>query len=304
MKLPPLSFLVFKDQQPDLKTLQLFETFISKWNNNHEAKFKQEGQYGDADFTVWELVLPDGGRDKELSLITKEMNLFREKHGLVWVAAIDDIRSDAHLEQCPFIKFVSDGYDDDFYVNADEIFTPSTPCDHCGNTAPYSDQIVGAPVIDESFLDEDNDVNELYGEEGLDFINLPYGGFFVSPRVKQVLESLKVTGYELLPVISKTTRKPSDRLFLLKATKTIVDPCHEHTPREKNAICPHCGARSNTVTGYFHVSDQQLNNDEIFSINRFGCSAIYFSQRIFMAFKKEKINKMTVSAGIEKCSHL
>jgi hypothetical protein len=303
MKLPPLAFFIFRDEQPDLKTWQKFAAFADGWNKTGFSKFTKEGKEPNGEFDHWRIVLPESIHDKELDTLCDALDKFYNSDGLMWFSEVHENRSKETMAKCPFVRFVSDGYDDSFYVNADSIFTSETTCDSCKKVAPHSGRVLATPVIDEKFLDADNDINRKYPSHRLDFVNLPNGGFLISPRVIAILKSMNVKGYEVIPVINGLTGEHSARLFLLKATKVIVDPCHEHTPRIKDAICPVCGAYNNTVAGYFHVQDSQLNGDEVFSVSRFAFSGIYFSQRVFTTFKEAGLSTLIFADGIELCEH-
>ena len=295
---PPIEFLFFDYEQPDDQAWSIIEALSDEWNETKKNKFASN-EAGEISIIVKEGIL-----DSEYPLLLSVIENLKKKYNLVWFVGIVDNRMGKAYENSPYIKIVGDHYPNEFIVNLSEAIHEPKPCAGCDNIDIQNEPIAAELIIDESFLDRQVDPLPHYKPPGLDLINLPNGAFLISKKIVDLLKEMKVSGYELIPVRSLATKKYSERIWLIKATRSITQPCTIHTPVTKEGICAVCGQILGGLLGKYHIREEWLNGDEFFTRNSNLFSLVYVSHRLYHAMKKEGAQGLLASHGIEKCSHI
>lgn len=293
---PPIDYWFLQDDQEEEQAWPTIQQFADTWNANHKSRFTQPQEN---EFSV---VLPGGINDPELALLDEALLPLKEA-GIVYERAYVDDRKSSEFANAPWVQLNADRYPPNTYENLKEVFEQPAPCEHCG--APQdTGALTGTPlVVDESVLDKGVEGKPQYDPPGLDLMKLPNGAYLISSKVAGLLSASKVSGYELIDVISKQTKQPSQRLFLLKTKKVILDACDIHTPRDPGAICPVCGNVKPGLLGYYHVREEWLHGDELFSRNPSHLSDLCVSNRLFNILKAAGCKRMLASNGLFSCRH-
>lgn len=287
-----------RNEQQNEQAWQAIEEFSREWNATHQSQFTQKRE------NVLSIVLPGGIIDTQLTTLDGLLASLKTNAGIKYVRGVVDKRRPEDFENAPWVQIAGDQYPQSAYENYAAVFEKPRPCERCGapqRTAP----LTGVPLIfDESVLDKKIEGLPQYDPPGLDVINLPNGAFLVSARVADLFSENNVSGYELVNVLSKETGQPSQRLFLLKTNKAILDACPEHTPRDPGAICPVCGKVRIGVLGNFYVKNEWLEGAEIFSRTPYHLSAICISNRLYKLLKEMQCKGMLPAYGLFSCQHI
>ena len=294
---PPIEYLFMRNNQQSEQAWQAIEQFGRQWNATHQNQLTPKRE------NVLHIILPGGINDPELAAFDAALTPLKTTAGVHYVRGMVDKRKPEDFEKAPWVQIVGDQYPLSAYENYAAVFSTPGHCENCG-TPLRTGSLSGEPlIVDESVLDKKVEGLPHYDPPGLDLINLPNGAFLVSARVAELLTANNISGYELVPVISGSTRQPSQRLFLLKANKAIPDACDVHTPRDPGAICPVCGRVRIGVLGNFYVRTEWLNGDELFSRNPSRLSAICVSNRLYKLLKEMGCKGMLPAYGIFSCDH-
>lgn len=293
---PPIEYLFFRDDHTE-ETWGIVIEFSEIWNREHQSQFKQLKE------NELSLILPEGIIDGEIGVIDAELERL-STYDIFWFKGIVDNRRPEDYEKADFIEIVGDAYPLEFIVNWNEAIGRPLQCTVCGKTPVYSQPIVAQLVVDESFLDRQIDPAPQYEPPGLDLIHLANGAMLVSNRVIRLFEEERVKGYEKINVVSKDTRKPSQRVFLIRASKAILDPCVTHTSRNEGAICPKCGTIKGGILGYWHVRREWLAGAQIFSRNPLRYASLYIERKIYQLMKNENLKGLLPAYGVFTCTHV
>jgi len=294
---PPVEFIFFDYEQPDEDAWNAINEFEVAWNRSHENKLLK-GEMGE-----WSVVLKNGIQDDEFPVMKKSIEQLIEKYKINYFLGAVDNRKPKEFEKAPFVAIVGNTYPLEFVVNFKEAIGEAKPCANCGSKNSYNAPILKSLVIDESFLDKQIDESSDYTPPGLDLINLENGALLVSKKIVQLLQSSNIMGYELIPVISNASEKPSERIFLLRAAKAILTPCDIHTPTTEEGICPACGKILGGILGNYYVRGEWLGEDKIFSRHPLKYASIYLSNDLYHAMKKINAKGLLPAFGIYECNH-
>jgi hypothetical protein len=294
---PPIQYLFFESEQPSDEAWNAMAAFAAKWNEDHESKFT----VGESE--EWSVHLAKGIKDPDYKILDRALHQLKKEKGVTWFLGVADKRKPKDFENAPFIQITGNTYPLEFVVNHDTLFGPIVPCRECGAIDETNRQLLGTPIVDESFLEKQIHPSPDYTPPGLDLIVVNNSLLLVSKIVADHLQSNRVRGFELLPVISQSTQKPSERIFLLRSNRAILKPCNVHTPTTQEGICSTCGRIIGGLLGYFHVREEWLDKDEIFSRHSLRYDAINVSNRLYHIMKKQKIKGLLPSYGIFTCTH-
>jgi hypothetical protein len=297
VRYPPIEYLFFDFRQPTPAAWEAVQAFAANWNKDHKSEFVT-GETGE-----WGVVLKEGILDEEYPVLKEAVDQLKIKNNAVSFLGAVDTRKPQDFEQAPFVAIVGNTYPSEFVVNEKDAIGNPEKCVHCKKIDPQSGPILETLIIDEAFLDTQVDPSSDYTPPGLDLVNLPNGALLVSKKIVQLLESRKVQGYELIPVISKATNKPSERIFLIRANKAILQPCEIHTPTTEEGICPVCGRILGGVLGDYYVREEWIGPDQVFSRNRLKYASIYVSNELYHSLKKLGAKGLLPAFGIYKCNH-
>jgi len=294
---PQIEYLFLRDDHTE-EDWGIVAGFSETWNREHQSQFKhlEENELS--------LILPGGITDGEMGVIDTELERLKTIYDIFWFKAIVDNRRPEDYEKADFIEIVGDAYPLEFIVNWNEAIGSPLQCTVCGKTPVYSQPIVAQLVVDESFLDRQIDPAPQYKPPGLDLIHLANGAMLVSSKVIQLFEEEKVKGYEKINVVSKDTGKPSQRVFLIRASKAIFNPCIIHTPRNKGAICSNCGTIKGGILGYWYVRREWLAGDQIFSRNPLRYASLQIERKVFHLMKNQKFKGLLPAYGVFACTHV
>lgn len=294
---PPIEYLFIEEEQPAPAAWEAVIAFAAEWNGKHQSKFVK-GEFGE-----WGVVLKGGIYDEEYPVLAEAIEKLKNDGQVIAFLGAVDTRRPEDFEKSPYVAIVGDAYPEGFVVNAKNAFGKKEKCPQCKRFEQQSGPMLETLIIDESFLDIQVDPSPDFSPPGLDLINLENGALLVSKKMIALFESCKVKGYELLPVISHQTGKPSERVFLIRANKAILQPCEVHTPATPEGICPVCGRILGGLLGYYYVREEWLGPDQVFSRNRQRYSAIYVSNELYQAMKSLGTKGMLPAFGIYKCRH-
>jgi hypothetical protein len=297
IKYPPIEYLFFDFQQPTPDAWEAVNAFASPWNMDHKSQFVK-GETGE-----WGVILKEGILDEEYALLREAVDQLKSKYNVVFFLGAVDTRKLPDFEQAPYVQIVGNTYPSGFVVNEKEAIGNPGRCSHCKRIDPQSGPILETLIIDESFLEAQVDPSADYTPPGLDLINLQNGALLVSKKIVQLLESMKVQGYELIPVASKATNEASKRIFLIRANKAILKPCKIHTPTTEEGICPVCGRILGGVLGDYYVREEWLGSDQVFSRHPLKYASIYISNELYHAMKAVGAKGLLPAFGIYKCNH-
>ncbi len=298
IKYPPIEYLFFDHEQPHDEAWDAIDELSEEWNETKKNKFVNQ-EAGEIS-----IILENGIQDAEYPLLSNLLENLKEKYNIVWFLGAVDNRIPEDYENAPYIRITGDAYPDKFIVNLSKVISSPKPCKGCHNIDIENVPVTGELIIDESYLDKQVISEPQFKPPGLDLINLPNGALLISIIIANLLKQLKISGYELIPVLSKQTKKHSDRIWLLKAGAAHTRPCSIHTPTTKDGICAICGKILGGILGDYYVREEWLSGDQIFARNSNLFSSIYVSHELYHAIKKMKAQGVTASYGIEKCSHL
>src|SRR6218665_1714394 len=269
MKLPKYSYLFFISKQPSQESWDALQLFADEWNKLGKSQFGFDNSVGESMLAI-EFEHYNSSEKIEFDEKLSELN---KLHPFSLLTGIVDNRVNEDFIGSDFVQLGEQFYDENkFFTNWKKILVENKPCTQCGRYVANLLQLKGTPIVDTSFLDKEMEPNTNFSPLGIDFIGTPEGGTMVSNKVKQLIENSGATGAKFLPVIDKSTKKISERIFLLATEKSITDFCPEHTPRAANAICKTCGTFIGEVYGYRYVPANWLNGDEIFSMSPHGLS--------------------------------
>lgn len=288
MTFPPVEYLFLLDDQPDPLAWNAVAAFARTWNASHQNLFTHDTD------EEWSVVLPLGVSDKEMPVLEQALSDLKASHEVVWFKAVVDHRRPEDYEKAPFVEIVGNTFPDKLVRNWKQATGPAWTCKACGTLHSYYLPIIEPLLIDESMVQD---------APGTDLITLPNGAILFSKRMDDLFNSHGVTGYEKIEVMSHQTGQASASLFLMRANKSVLDPCVIHTPREKNNVCPECGIIRGGILGHFHVRKEWLGGDEIFSRNALKYASINVSNRVYLLMKQEKITGLVPAFGIFDCSH-
>lgn len=295
---PPIEYLFFDFQQPTPAAWEAVNAFASKWDKDHKSQFVK-GETGE-----WGVILKGGILDEEYPVLREAVDQLKKEYKVVSFLGAVDTRKPQDFEQAPYVAIVGNTYPSEFVVNEQEAIGKPERCTYCKRLDPQSGPLLDTLIIDESFLDTQVDPSPDYTPPGLDLINLQNGALLVSKKIVQLLGSMKVQGYELIPVISKATHEPSERLFLIRANKAILKPCEIHTPTTEEGICPLCGRILGGVLGNYYVRKEWLGLDQVFSRHPLKFAAIYVSNDLYHAMKTLGVKGLLPAFGIYECNHV
>ena len=295
---PPVEFLFFDYEQPNEEAWRAINEFASQWNQNHMSKFVK-GEMGE-----WGVVLNNGILDEEYPVLRESVGQLKKKYNVASFLGAVDNRKPEDFEKAPLVAIVGNTYPLNFVFNLKEAIGNPMPCSNCKRMDPHSGPIIKQLIVDESYLDRQVDPSPDYTPPGLDLINLSNGALLVSKKIADLLKSKHVQGYELIPVISKGTKKPSEKIFLLRTNKAIIKPCNIHTPTTEEGICPICGRILGGVLGDYYVREEWLEADQVFSRHPFKYASIYVANELYHAMKNVGTKGLLPAYGIYKCNHL
>jgi len=294
---PPIEYLFFDYEQPDEKTWAVINAFALQWNGHHRSQFVK------GDLGEWGAILQKGILDEEYPILKEAIAQLKDEHNVVFFLGAVDNRSAADFEKAPLVAIVGNTYPNEFVVNLNEAMGDPVRCPHCQRMDAHSGPIFKPFIIDESFLDRQIDPSPDYTPPGLDLINLPNGALLVSARLADILKAANAQGYDLIPVISLATGRPSDRIVLLRADKAIILPCDIHTPTTEEGICPVCGRILGGVLGNYYVRKEWLGHDQLFSRHPSKYASIYVTNELYHKIKSKNMKGLLPSFGIYECDH-
>lgn len=294
---PPIEYLFLQREQPDEQTWQAIEQFGNDWNTSHQSQFANRWGNG------LSVILAEGINDPELITLDEAIKTLKTTAGIKYVRGAVDNRNPEDFENAPWVQIVSDQYPAKTYENFNAAFTQPERCERC-HTQLRTGKPTGTPLIfDEAVLDKKVEDSPDFDPPGPDLISLPNRAMLVSIRVVNLLSTNNITGYELLNVLSKATKQPSQRVFLLQTQKAIMDACSEHTPRDPGAICPVCGNVRIGVLGNFYIREEWLEGAALFSRNPSHLSELCVSNRLYKILKESGCKGMLPSNGLFSCRH-
>lgn len=175
-------------------------------------------------------------------------------------------------------------------------------CDLCGSGHVFSAERLKA--IREERLDGPGGTeNELPPPPGgWDFANLPTG-LLVSERVTQWFRQWNLTGWETLPLISATTRAPSTRAHILRATTFLPTPCLEHS-EEGTEVCPGCGVvRRGAIHESFWMKKKDVSGLSMWSQDAARVHSIYLRRSVVDRLREVGANGMHPLHAVRVCDH-
>lgn len=191
-----------------------------------------------------------------------------------------------------FVHLIGAAYPEGFVTNELSAFGRPSPCPQCGRLGGDEDRpLAGKLVVDERRFDPH--------EELPDLLNLYNGGLLVSRRFAAALSTLGVRGQRLHPVFVAETGEPSQRHFILQASRTIAQGCLQHGRATKLA-CATCGAGGGSRSAW-HVEDALVDELDMFSLHRWGMADIGWSHELIEEL--EKSFDLCVIEGPVRCRH-
>ncbi len=294
---PPLQYVFFDFEQPEVAVWDSLEKFIHDWNEKSGSSFVSE-QPGE-----WFITLNGGINDPELLSLQQALKKLNAEIGLTWFVGIKDERRPEEFESSPYIKVMGLEYPPSFIVNSQTAFGEEKHCGECGKSDISDKKVKKQLIIDESRLLKQMNIDKEDNSFRVDFVSLPNMGFMISRRVFEVLEQKNIKGYKALPVISKETGEPSQRFFLFRAEKSFIKPCGEHTKVTESGICSTCGRILGGLLTYYTVRESWLGDDDVFSTHPCCYAKIYFTNKLYHLLKKTGVNGMTPAYGIFNCGH-
>ncbi len=293
------TFTILKHEQPSDAAWQAILHFITEWNNAHVPKFTPV-----ADF-MWHVNFDTDMMDSMESL-TSQLETLKQKAHITYHEASRSILEDDDYARADFIQIVGVHFDslpNPFVLNMDEAILPATPCSECGYQDIFDSEQQAAFVIDENLLNSSIENESPEGEGGWDLIELPTGQTLVSNRVAEFLESNGVKGYKIVEVINGDTDRASERIFQLVATRSVLNPCMEHSRIKGEPFCPICGAAHGDLEEYFWIRKDWLSGNEIVSRHPNGSTMIYVSRRIYQLLIIQKFNGIHREDVMFCCKH-
>ncbi|MET0637512.1 MAG: hypothetical protein ABWZ25_15880 [Chitinophagaceae bacterium] len=294
---PPVEYVLAREEQPVDETWDVVNDFVVKWNAQYKNRFLK-GEAGE-----WSLQLAGGIKDEEYSLAHEAMHGLKNKYGVQYFLGLTDRRSPADFEQADFIRVMGNTYPEGFVVNGSEIISSIRKCTVCGTPGRHNREVNGKLIIDYSYLDQDPGDDKEYAAPGIDLILIEGGFHLVSARLAGLLR-LSARAFELIPVIDKDTGLESERLWLLRANRSILKPCNIHTPITGEGICAKCGSIRGALLAYYHVRTEWLQNDPLFSRQAQRYESIYFSNQLYHDLKNQQVRGMLATDGIYSCTHI
>ena len=292
---PPLEYLFSAIEQPSPGAWSAITGFAEAWSAAHGSKFITEGE-------MLIVVLREGTADPEYPLLAAELRRLEQETGLTWFLGARDTRRPDDFEKAPFVEIVGNTYPPEFVPNRKQALVAAPGCPACGRHDGKTGSIAAPLIVDESLLDRQVHPAPNYAPPGLDVVSLDGGALIISSRVAELFEGNGVAGWELIPVISLSTQKPSTRLMLLRAQKSVLLPCEEHTPITAPGGCVTCGKIRGGLLGYFSVREEWLGGDEIFSRHRALLASICVSNRVYGLMKAAKVRGLWPAFGLLRCS--
>lgn len=294
---PPLQYIFFDFEQPEVAAWDALEKFIPDWNKKSVSSFVSE-KPGE-----WLITLDGGINDPEVLSLQQALQKLNAEIGLTWFVGIKDERRPEEFESSPYVEIMGLEYSPGFIVNNQTAFQEEKKCDECGKSDISYKKVKEQLIIDESRLLKQMNIDEEDNSFWVDFISLPNMGFMISRRVFEVLEQNNIKGYKALPVISKETGALSERFFLFRAEKSFIKPCSEHTKVTESGICSTCGRILGSLLTYYTVRESWIGRDDVFSTHPYCYANIYFSNKLYHFLKQTGVNGMTPVYGIFKCDH-
>jgi hypothetical protein len=298
-------YIFLQYEQPAPEAWMALCAFADQWNQCHVSRF--DNPTGEL-----QIILREGVDDPELSALEEGLSVLERAHAIIGMKRVGPPPdySAASLEQAPYILLVGEGCPPGLLTNEAEAFGSPSRCPRCGAEDQSRDRpLIGTLRIDEDLIDSDSGVDP-------DFLNLENGGRLVSRRFADALQACAATSFRLIPLQLAKGDELSRRYSLLCATHVVLEPCAHHAPREKDAICSHCGAISVgqlerkrvgvetlPARGGFHVPSGDLDGISLFSRHRFGMSDIYFARGLYLCLQSAGARGLTPSSGIDTCDH-
>lgn len=297
-KYPPLQYVFFEFEQLTDSAWLEFEKLVSTWNKTEYYKFESE-QEGE-----WFITFENGIKDADLKKFQDTVQALNERTGLVWFVGIKDERRPEEFEKSPFIDVIGDGYPDGFIANESIAFGIPEKCPECGNGGDNFKKILQPLIIDETLIGKSS--NE-FGEAtswNPDLVTIPNGGLLISKKVLMIFNKNKIKGYELFDVLSKQSMSPTEDLFLIRANKSILEPCSEHTMITESGVCKTCGRILGGLLTHYSIRQQSLEGVQIFSRHPYRYARICITNGLYWLLKDSDIQGMLPSYGFYQCDHV
>lgn len=287
-----------KIDQPDENAWLTIEHFVKQWNEKpFLSKFFNENGF------EWIINLSSNNEHDAWEPLIASLRRLQRNHGIIYHEHSAVWPSVEEVEKEPLIGILGDGYSDKFLCNEKRALSPIKPCTTCGMTNPQYRKYLCPFVIEETYLHKNIHPNIAYDPPGLDLVNLPNGALLISNRVVAIFEKMNVKGYTLDKVLVNKTNKPSKELFLLKANKSIIFPCKEHSSWEEYMICKECGRGKGIMLTPFYVQENWLEGDSIFANSPLSLANIVVTNELYHHLKDAKIRGLNPFLGMKLCSH-
>ncbi len=269
--------------------------FSQAWSASHRNKFVTEGE-------LLIVVLQRGRDDPEYPVLAEELRKLQQSTELEWFLGARDTRRPDDFEKSAFVEIVGNTYPPEFAPNRKQALATGGACSVCGRHDGKVGSIAEPLIVDESFLDRQVHPAPSYAPPGLDLVTLDGGALIISSRVAELFQETGVRGFELIPVISLATQKPSTRLSLLRANKAVLLPCEEHAPITAPGGCAGCGKIRGGLLGIFSVREAWLGGDELFSRHRSRLASFNVSNRFYGLMKAAKVRGLGPAFGVLSCA--
>jgi hypothetical protein len=273
--------------QPDEHSWNYLQQFAFNWNLSHRHTFSECAGL------MLELRFSDSAHPEHCELLVLLEQIKSEFPFQIHLShrRIYDV---SDYEFADFIEINGVVLDDDqghpLVVNALQVLTPSA-CPQCGYIDAF-DQIQSGPLI----------INESMLPTNLDFVDISAGLKVVSSNFAAILVTHGVEGFTLEPVLD-SAGLTSKRYWQLRAQRSILVPCPEHTPAIDGAFCPTCGAAHCTVESEDWVREDEIRNHEIFSRHRMLGAIFYVSGRVYHHLVAAGLQQIKPSRIFRKCRH-
>lgn len=166
-------------------------------------------------------------------------------------------------------------------ANRATAYRQPPPCPGCGRGDEFDLVAVEALRIDLDVLRGPQADGSAPGAGGWDVADLPNGQLLVSGRVRELLRTGRVRGYELTGVLDATTGEPLPGHAALSARRAVLRPCPAGPGEpEPPAVCPGCGTTLTSSGGLVRLRGSDVGDDEVISRHPGRHALLHVNQRV------------------------
>jgi len=302
-------FTFLKHEQPSEAAWIALGEIAKQWNDSHTPKFSDSMSF------LWSINFEDQ-RDQSFSEFLQQLDSLRRNFACKFHATSELIYDEADYLSADFIEILGISLEGfikrPFILNAGDTLSSPVPCHACGWQDMFSVAQRAPFAIDERLLDLAIPQGGSPPQGGWDCVNLPNGHKLVSRRILSLFEENQVTGFDVLPVLSGTSGKQSQRMFQILARKFVPATVLSNSGAQLS-ICQVCGAVLDPNVGdhaelaslltptTWCVRRKDVAQDEVLSRHPSRGAMLYLSQRVYRLLVGAPLNGIVESTVLALC---